>query len=195
MVMQDGISRLIPDTIVARTLPARDLLDWSSGILELVVLLLGAAVLGSFLLLLLAVRRALLRMTAAAERLIEDTRPILHEASATVGEARAMVATVRQDVNKVTGAAGAIGDQLLDATEATAQRIREVGAVLDVVQEELEETALAGAQALRGLRLSGLALIDRRRRRPRRPPATDGEREPTEAPDHDRRTTRLEDDA
>jgi F0F1-type ATP synthase membrane subunit b/b' len=162
----------LPDTIVARIVPTRDLLDWSTGILELVVLLLGAAVLTALILLLLAARQGVRRVSAAAERLADDTRPMLQEASATVAEARAMVATVREDVSKVSGAAGAVGDQLREATEATAQRIREVGAVLDVVQEELEETALAGAQALRGLRLGGLALLNRRRKRRRSAPST-----------------------
>lgn len=176
MILQTAV---LPDTIVARTLPTRDLLDWSTGLLELVVLVLGAAVLAALLLLVLAMRRGALRLAAAAERLVErladETGPILREASATVAEARAMVATVREDVGKVSGAAGAIGDQLMDATEATAQRIRDVGAVLDVVQEELEETALAGAHALRGLRLGGLALL--RRRRKRRRPAPPASRE------------------
>lgn len=175
---------MLPDTIVARTVPTRDLLDWSTGVLEFVVLLLGAALLGALLLLVLSARRGMLQVTAAVERLVDDARPIMQEASATVAEARSMVATVRGDVSKVSGAAGAIGDQLLDATEATAQRIRDVGAVLDVVQEELEETALAGAQVLRGLRLGGVALLERRRKR-RRSTSSDV-RHSTDAPADDR---------
>jgi hypothetical protein len=97
---------------------------------------------------------------------------MLSNANAMVRDAREMVALVRDDVTRVTDAAGLIGDELLHAAQTTARRVDDVNAVLDVLQTELEDTALGAAAAIRGVRVGARALAGafpgRRRRQKRR---------------------------
>ncbi len=164
----------LPDTIIARTIPDRGLLEWTSGLLEILVLLLAVGALVSLILLLTAMREGVRKLNGTLDRITNDTKPLLSGAREIVDDAREMVATVKQDVTAVSGAAAAMGDTILDAADLTAQRIGEVNAVLDVVQEELEETAVTAIAAVRGVRLKG--------RRPRPPETNDESLEPRQAP-------------
>lgn len=173
-----------PDTIIARTIPERGLLEWTNGILQLIVLLLAVVAMVSLTALFLALRAGITRLNQTVDSLAADAKPMLTSANAMVTDARTMVANVRQDVERLTDAAGAVSEQLLDAAEVTAQRVDEVNAVLDVLQDELEDTVLTTAAAIRGVRVGAQALAfglvrgrGRGRRRPRpssdRPAAPD----------------------
>lgn len=151
----------LPDTIIARTIPDRGVLEWTSGVLQIVVLLLAVGALISLILLLMAMRDGVRKLNGTLERLTSDTRPLLANATAITNDAREMVATVKRDVTVVSDAAAAVGDTILDAAAVTAQRVDEVNAVLDVVQEELEETAITAIAAVRGARLGAHELASR----------------------------------
>jgi methyl-accepting chemotaxis protein len=173
----------VSDTLIARTIPQRDFLDWTNGILQFTVLLLAVGALVLFILLLMALREGVKRLNTTVDGLVAEARPLLTRANDMVGDARAMVALVREDVERVSDAAGAITDELLGAAERTAERVDEVNAVLDVLQDELEDTVLSAAAAVRGVRagsqmLAGALLRPRRRRRRPRP-----EREGDDTPD------------
>lgn len=167
-----------PDTIIARTIPDRGVLEWTNGILEMLVLLLAAGALVAIILLLFAMRDGVRKVNATLDKLTQDTQPLLANANAIVGDAREMVATVKRDVGVVSGAAAAVGDTILEAAEATAQRVDEVNAVLDVIQDELEETAITAVSAIRGARLGTQAMfshLPRRKKTRRRPDAAESE--------------------
>jgi hypothetical protein len=165
-----------PDTIIARTIPDRGVLEWTNGILEMLVLLLAAGALAALIVLLLAVRDAVRKAHTTLDTLTKDTQPLLANANAIVRDARDMVATVKRDVTVVSDAAAAMGDTLLDAAEITAQRVDDVNAVLDVIQDELEETAITAVSAIRGARLGTQAMfshLPRRKMKRRRPDASE----------------------
>lgn len=153
------------DTIIARTIPERGLLDWTNGILQFVVLLAGLALLVTLVWLLLTVRRSVMEVNGLLKQFASETRPLITSATAVASDARAVVATLRRNVDQVSDAAGAVTSQLLYAAETTADRVDEVNAVLDVLQEELEDTAIATVAAVRGIRIGARALTPRRRRR------------------------------
>jgi methyl-accepting chemotaxis protein len=185
-----------PDTIIARTIPERGLLEWTNGILQLIVLLLAVAAMIALILLFTAMRAGIRRLTETADRLAADAKPMLTQANAMVSDARSMVQTVRRDVERLSDGVGAVSDQLLDAAETTAQRVDEVNAVLDVLQDELENTVLTTAAAVRGVRVGAQALAagllgarGEGRRRPRTRPS----RRPTDAPIEDRTDERIDD--
>ena len=150
----------LADTVVARMVPQRDLFDWTSGILQIIVLLLGVGMLVTLVLLLLSVRTAVQKVSGAVERLTAETRPLVLRASGIVDDAREVVAMVRTDVERVTDAAGLISEQLIDAADVTSRRIDEVNAVLDVLQAELENTAISAVSAIRGVRVGAQTLGD-----------------------------------
>ena len=177
----------VPDTIIARTIPDRGVLEWTSGVLEILVLLLAVGVLGSLILLLTTMRNGVKQLNGTLERLTNATQPMLSNARAIVEDAREMVATVKRDVSTVSGAAAAMGDTILNAADTTARRIDEVNAVLGVVQEELEQTAITATSAVRAVRLGArelLAYLPRRGRKRRRRPAAQ-EPAPERAPARD----------
>jgi hypothetical protein len=153
------------DTVVTRVIPVRGVLDWSSMILQLVVLLLGIATLATMVMLLATIRNGVARANAIMEQFAADARPLLGKATEVATDAREVVAMLRTDVERVTEAAEAISDQLLDAADITARRVDEVNAVLDVLQGELEGTAIAAAAAMRGVRAGTRALGKKGRNR------------------------------
>lgn len=148
----------VPDTIVAKTVAVRSLFDYTGGILEIVVLLTAIIVLVATAGLLVAMRKGVLAAQASVEKLTEEARPLLRNASDVVRDARITVDAVRRDVERLSGAAGAIGDELRHVADLAAERIDDVNAVLDVVQDELEQSAISTVSALRGVRVGALAL-------------------------------------
>lgn len=160
------------DTIVARTIPERGLLDWTNGILQFVVLLVGLVMLAALVWLLITVRRSVMEVNGLLKQMAAESRPLIATATAIAADARAVTATLRKNVERVNDAAGAVSAQLLYAAETTADRVDEVNAVLDVLQAELEDTAIATVAAVRGIRIGARALTPRRRRRRNEDPDT-----------------------
>jgi hypothetical protein len=155
------------DTIVARMISERGVLDWTNGILQFVVLVLGVATLVTMVVLLVTVRRGVLELNTLLKQFAADTRPLIASASAVATDAREVVAMLRTDAERVTDAASLVSEQLIEAAEATAQRVDDVNAVLDVLQAELEDTAIAAAAVVRGVRIGASTLTNSPRRRSR----------------------------
>lgn len=170
LVLMQALTRA--DTIIARTIPERGLLEWTNGILQFVVLLAGLAMLIALVWLLVTLRRSVMKIDGLLRELVADAKPLISSANDVTKDARAIVATVRKNVDRVNDAAGAVSAQLLYAAETTADRVDEVNAVLDVLQGELEDTAIATAAAVRGIRIGARALTPRRRRRRNEEPDT-----------------------
>ncbi|MGV3708740.1 MAG: hypothetical protein ACO1Q7_07860 [Gemmatimonas sp.] len=146
----------LPDTIV--TIPARSWMDYTSGTLQLIVLVLSVLVLGATAYVMLTLRKAIESTKTIVEKFSADTKPIIKQATEVAADAREVVAMLRTDVERVTSAAGIISDQVLNLADAVEERVDNLSAVIDVVQEELEETALSATATLRGARLGGRAL-------------------------------------
>ena len=160
-----------PDTIIARTIPERGMLEWTSGVLQIVVLILGIGVLIATVLLILSLRAGVRKFNETVDRLATDTKPLLASATAIVVDAREVVAMLRTDVVRVTDAAEALSEPLLTAADRTARRVDDVNAVLDVLQDELEDTALSAVSAIRGVRVGASEFTaGLRHPRPRRAP-------------------------
>lgn len=168
-----------PDTIIARTIPERGMLEWTSGVLQIVVLLLGVGALIVSILLILSLRTGVQKFNETVDRLSKDTKPLLASATAIVGDAREVVAMLRTDVERVTDAAEALSEQLLAAAETTVRRVDDVNAVLDVLQDEIEDGALTAVAAIRGVRAGASELAAGLHR-----PRTNGASSPLDADEH-----------
>ena len=144
---------VLPDTVLAKVVTDPGFFDYASGTLEIVVLLVGSIALATMVWSLIVFTRAVRRFEKTMKTMADDSRPILRNATAIAEDARKTVAIVREDVGRVTEAAAMVSEQLLDAAEATARRIDEVNAVIDVVQGELEEVAISSVAAMRGVKV------------------------------------------
>jgi hypothetical protein len=147
------------DTIVALTMPAeRTLFDLTSGALQIVALLAGTVALIAVAVSALAVRRAVTALQGTVDRLSADAKPLLQQATRAAEEARDVVKLVRAETEKLAEASSAVSARVREVTDAAADRIDEVNALLDVLQEEVEGTALSAAATVRGLRVGAVAL-------------------------------------
>lgn len=146
-------STTFPDTIVARMVAERSVLDWTNGILAFTVLVLGIATLVTLILLMVQVRRSMIRTNILVEQFVADSGPVIKAVSAVAVDAREVVAMLRTDVERVTDAAGIISEQLIDIADTAAQRVDEINAVLDVLQDEIEHSAIGTVAAVRGVRV------------------------------------------
>jgi hypothetical protein len=149
----------VQDTlVVARMLPQRDAFEWTTGILQIIALLLGVGMLTVMTVLLLSLRRAVVRLQVAITEITAMTRPLIARATVIASDASEVVAMVRTDVERLNTTAGVISAQVLHVVETTATRVGEVNAVLDVLQAELERGAIGTMSALHGVRVGAQAL-------------------------------------
>lgn len=139
------------------------MLDWTNGVLALVVLLLACVALVTLVMLLITFRRSVIRTNALVEQLVADSKPLFASVTDVAQDAREVVAMLRTDVERVTDAAGAISDQLLDMADTAAARVDELNAVVDVLQQEIESTAIGAFATVRGVRAGARELVHRRR--------------------------------
>lgn len=92
------------------------------------------------------------------ERLEYEARPALDSARTIAKDAERLVASVRSEVDGFTGVSHDVRERLQRAAEAVEERLRDIEAVVDTVQYEVEETALDVAAALRTTRRSASVL-------------------------------------
>ncbi len=149
----------VPDTIVALTMPAeRTWFDYVSGTLQLLVLLLGAVALFAIAGSALAMRAGIQSLQKTIDRLMLDTKPLVDQAVRATEDARDIVKVVRSEVGKLAEATSSLGDRLQDLSDSAEERLDRVNAVLDVVQTQVEKSAIGAISTSRGLKVGASAL-------------------------------------
>jgi uncharacterized protein YoxC len=96
--------------------------------------------------------RLLDRLDAFTRVLERDGPPLLSAARSVTEDATRVVAGVREEVDQIVATSRDLRGRVSDAAGALGDRVRDLEAVLDVLQEEVEETALDVAGALRATR-------------------------------------------
>ena len=149
------------DTIVTLTMPAeRTAFDLASGTLQIIVLLVGLVALVAMAASAIALRTAILKLQETVDRLAADAKPLLAQATRVSEEARDVIKLVRAEAEKVVVVTGEVSERLLDVADAAEERVDRVRALFDVMQTELESTALSAAASMRGWRVGAAALGD-----------------------------------
>ena len=95
-----------------------------------------------------------------------DARPVLDRARAIGENLNFMVMSVRKEIDRVAETIALANDRLEDVLESAEDRVQDLSALVDVVQDEVEDTLITASSALRGIR-TGAKLLRRKR--------TDGE--------------------
>lgn len=162
-----------PDTVVAYAIPVRDLLGWTTDVLALVLLVGGVALVGTLVWLVLRFSRLLERAIDAMEQLSATVAPLLAEATATVADARETMSAVRRDVETLSAAAAALGEDLHQVSSRAGARLTRLDASLELLQGEFERSVRSTVRTLRAVRqgahvLGALLGARLRRRRARR---------------------------
>ena len=96
------------------------------------------------------------RTGAAVERFLnlvqKDSKPLIEDARSMVSEANRAVIKLRAEIDGVVETSQDIRTRVGNAADAAESRLLDLEALLDVVQEEVEETVLDVAAALRTTR-------------------------------------------
>ncbi|HEX5830145.1 MAG TPA: hypothetical protein VFY16_04130 [Gemmatimonadaceae bacterium] len=153
VLLLQAVGRTLPDTQVIKQVTT------DPGLFEKISTIAGG--LGSIMLVILAIglipaalnfRRFFLRVNELLDRFYGDITPLVHNASAISDNVNYVTTALRSDVRQVTQTVAAANHRVLAAMKATEQRIQELNALLDVVQEEAEAMFVSGAATVRGLR-------------------------------------------
>jgi hypothetical protein len=98
------------------------------------------------------ITRRLRSVDKALDEIGRDARPVLDRARAVGENLNFIVMSVRKEVDRVSETISVANDRLEDALDAADERVQELGALIDVVQGEVEDTLLTATSALRGIR-------------------------------------------
>ncbi|NIN70880.1 MAG: hypothetical protein GTO46_02870 [Gemmatimonadetes bacterium] len=119
------------------------------GIVAVVVLGVGMIILAWAI---NKITRRLRSVDKALGEIGRDARPVLDRARAVGENLNFLVMSVRKEVERVSETISIANDRLEDALESADERVQELGALIDVVQGEVEDTLLTATSALRGIR-------------------------------------------
>jgi hypothetical protein len=103
-------------------------------------------------------------------------RALEHLAGPALSDVRGLLDTIRTEAEAITGTSRALRERIVAAADAAGERLSDLGAVLDVMQEEVEDTALDVAATVRNVRRGlsvwrlGRRALQRVRGRKRRTP-------------------------
>lgn len=147
---------------------------WIGPTIAISLAIMALSVIG-LMLSLVAVLRAARTRVAALERELGDLRrdlaPVLTSATQLAERSRALVTSAEGEANEYLALSRRVRADLERVARRGRRRLADLEAVADVVQEEVEDSALQLTSALRTVR-SGAGLVSRLRRlirpRPRR---------------------------
>lgn len=143
----------LPDTIVTKPLVAGS--GWftivaqiAGGLVSILLLVLVAALVPVAL----ALRKAIARVTALLDKLEGDVAPLVRHASGMADDVHYITTAVRADVADVSRTVHAANERLAAGLTASERRLRELGDLLRLVQDEVEEAVVSAAATVRGVR-------------------------------------------
>jgi len=123
------------------------------------------AVVGALSLLALALSAIVIAASAVATALgVRLFLRVLRDlAGPAVGDVRALLASIRTEAEGLVGTSRALRERIVRAADAAEARLNDLDAVVEVVQEEVESTAVDVAATLRTVR-RGVSLLEWGRR-------------------------------
>ena len=96
-------------------------------------------------------------MTARAGR--ELLRTVNHFAGPALSDVRELVGTIKYEANALIGTSRDIRQRIVRAADAAEEKLSEIHALADFVQEEVEDTVMDAAVALKRVR-TGFSLVE-----------------------------------
>jgi len=126
----------------------------SAVVIALVLLFCGPA----YIIYLFTLRRVAMQLAKVTESLERDGKPLIQSARNIVDDAGRAVSNVRGEVDAIVQTSSDVRERIENTVDSVEARLMDLEALLDVVQEEVEETALDLAAALRTTRRGGSLL-------------------------------------
>jgi uncharacterized protein YoxC len=145
-------ARALPDTIYTKEVVSEPGL-WSkitsvaSGIMTITVIILTVALVPAAW----NFRKSYKKVSDMLDKIYGDINPLMRHASSIADNIDYITTSIRVDVQQVSQGVAAVNQRLQDAVAGAESRMRELNALLDVVQEEAESAFVTTAATIRGV--------------------------------------------
>jgi uncharacterized protein YoxC len=142
-----------PDTIYTKQIVVEPSL-WekvigaAGGILTITVIVLTAALVPAAW----NFRKSYKKTSDMLDKIYGDINPLMRHASAIADNVDYISTAIRVDIQQVSQTVAAMNQRLQQAVSTAEDRIRQLNALLDVVQEEAESAFVATASTIRGVK-------------------------------------------
>jgi uncharacterized protein YoxC len=146
------VARSLPDTIYTKQVVAQPGL-WekttgiASGVMTITVIILTVALVPAAW----NFRKSYKKVSDMLDKIYGDINPLMRHASAIADNVDYITTSIRVDVQQVSQTVAAVNQRLQDALEGAEDRMKQLNALLDVVQEEAESAFVTTASTIRGV--------------------------------------------
>ena len=146
------VARTLPDTIYTKQVVAQPGL-WekttgiASGVMTITVIILTVALVPAAW----NFRKSYKKISEMLDKIYGDVNPLMRHASAIADNVDYITTSIRVDVQQVSQTVAAVNQRLQDALEGAEDRMKQLTALLDVVQEEAESAFVTTASTIRGV--------------------------------------------
>ncbi len=142
-----------PDTVLTKQVKGeaswfQQVTTWASGLASIALLILAVALVPAAW----NFRKSYAKISDMLDRIYGDINPLMRHASTIADNVNYISTSVRVDVQQVSQTIASANQRLMSSVELAEERIRELNALLSVVQEEAESAFVSTASTLRGVR-------------------------------------------
>lgn len=143
----------LPDTIITKQVQSEastfeKLTTYASGLASIALLILAVALVPAAW----NFRKSYAKVSDMLDRIYGDINPIMRHASTIADNVNYISTSIRVDVQQVSQTIAAANQKLVASVAAAEDRVKELNALLAVVQEEAEAAFVSTASTLRGVR-------------------------------------------
>lgn len=143
----------LPDTFITRQVTAdpgmfQKVTSVAQGLMTIAVLVLTVALVPAAW----NFRKSYKRVSDLLDRVYGDISPIMRHASTVADNLNYVTTSLRADVQQVSQTVASANQRVVLAAQLAERRLEEFNALLDVVQEEAEDSFISAASAVRGMR-------------------------------------------
>ena len=147
------VTATLPDTIITKQVATEPSLfekvaSYASGIASIALMVLTIALVPAAW----NFRKSYAKISDMMDRIYGDINPIMRHASTIADNVNYITTAVRVDVQKVSQTVAAANQRLMSSVELVEDRIKDLNALLAVVQEEAESAFISTASTVRGVR-------------------------------------------
>lgn len=146
------VARSLPDTIYTKQVVAEPgawekITSIASGVMTFTVIILTVALVPAAW----NFRKSYKKVSDMLDKIYGDVNPLMRHASAIADNVDYISTSIRVDVQQVSQTVAAVNQRLQEALESAEDRMRQLNALLDVVQEEAESAFVTTAATIRGV--------------------------------------------
>ena len=145
-------ARALPDTIYTKQIVAEPglwdkITSVASGVMTITVIILTVALVPAAW----NFRKSYKKVSDMLDKIYGDINPLMRHASAIADNVDYISTAIRVDVQQVSQTVAAVNQRLQQAADVAEDRIKQLNALLDVVQEEAESAFVTTASTIRGV--------------------------------------------